>query len=293
MKKPAIAMTLLLLATGAAAADTVILVSGDTVEGKITKITRDDVTIDGRKLTLPEIKYVEFDGEPTALTTARKNIHGRKPNYAQAYAMLRRLKTSRPLIKAEIHFYRALFPARHGRAKWMIGFLRRHSDSIHYYEANEVMAEMAIAMAASNLSRDEALSVALHCAAELADSPWPTIRQKGRLLRGKAQLARAEKDKASDGPRERLLAKTDEAYYFASVGKPEEGVGLAQQVITAAPVRDSQILARAYNALGACHRAAGRPKDAHLAYLHTDLLYFHDASLRTEARKNLDELSAV
>ena len=47
-------------------------------------------------------------------------------------------------------------------------------------------------------------------------------------------------------------------------------------MIQAAPAEDVPAQAAAYNTLGDCLRAANRPKDALLAYLHTDLLYSKD-----------------
>ena len=51
---------------------------------------------------------------------------------------------------------------------------------------------------------------------------------------------------------------------------------LLHEVIQATPPEDAAGQAPAYNTLGDCLRAANRPKDALLAYLHTDLLYSKD-----------------
>ena len=42
------------------------------------------------------------------------------------------------------------------------------------------------------------------------------------------------------------------------------------------PAEDAAAQAPAYNTLGDCLRAANRPKDALIAYLHTDMLYSKD-----------------
>ena len=47
-------------------------------------------------------------------------------------------------------------------------------------------------------------------------------------------------------------------------------------MIQGAPAEDAATQAAAHNTLGDCLRAAGRPKDALYAYLHTDLLFFKD-----------------
>ena len=46
----------------------------------------------------------------------------------------------------------------------------------------------------------------------------------------------------------------------------------------------------AYNALGDCLRAANRPKDALLAYLHTDLLYSKDRQEHPRALFQIEKL---
>ena len=46
-------------------------------------------------------------------------------------------------------------------------------------------------------------------------------------------------------------------------------------------------MASAYNTLGDCLRAAGRPKDALIAYLHTDVLFAKDKEQHPRAPETL------
>ena len=65
---------------------------------------------------------------------------------------------------------------------------------------------------------------------------------------------------------------------------------LLREVIQANPPEDAAAQAPAYNTLGDCLRAANRPKDALLAYLHTDLLYSKDKEEHPRALHQIVEL---
>ncbi len=61
-------------------------------------------------------------------------------------------------------------------------------------------------------------------------------------------------------------------------------------MIKATPPEDAAGQAPAYNTLGDCLRAANRPKDALLAYLHTDMLYSKD---KEEHPRALHQISVL
>ena len=50
------------------------------------------------------------------------------------------------------------------------------------------------------------------------------------------------------------------------------------------------LFARAYNALGRCYMKQNKPKDAVLALLHTDVLFYADADAHAEALYYLSKL---
>ena len=72
--------------------------------------------------------------------------------------------------------------------------------------------------------------------------------------------------------------------------KFKEAEALVRQVIAAAPAEDVPAQAAAYNALGDCLRAANRPKEALLAYLHTDLIYNKDKQEHPRALYQIEKL---
>ncbi len=61
-------------------------------------------------------------------------------------------------------------------------------------------------------------------------------------------------------------------------------------VIQAVPPEDIAAQSAAYNTLGDCLRAAGKPKDALVAYLHTDVLYAKDKEQHARALAGIVQL---
>ena len=106
------------------------------------------------------------------------------------------------------------------------------------------------------------------------------LRAKVFDKKGDHDKAIAEYDRLIQGlpegslrQREARLAKAESLVGLKKFAEAEADV---RAVIKAAPPEDYQAQSAAYNTLGDCLRAAGKPKDALLAYLHTDLLYARD-----------------
>jgi len=74
---------------------------------------------------------------------------------------------------------------------------------------------------------------------------------------------------------------------LAAGGKIDEAVALINDVIAKADPENQELYARAYVALGNCYKAAGKPKDALLAFLEVDLLYPTSPEQHAEALANL------
>ncbi|GIW89507.1 MAG: hypothetical protein KatS3mg108_3831 [Isosphaeraceae bacterium] len=70
--------------------------------------------------------------------------------------------------------------------------------------------------------------------------------------------------------REAILAKAES---LVATRRFAEAEAVVQRVIAESDPEDDAIQAEAHNMLGDCLRAAGRPKDALIAYLKTDVLY--------------------
>ena len=108
------------------------------------------------------------------------------------------------------------------------------------------------------------------------------LGKQGKFTDAVAELDRliASYPKGSERQRAALLAKAES---LAGLKQYKDAEKLVKEVILANPAEDAAAQAPAYNTLGDCLRAANQPKDALLAYLHTDLLYSKDKEEHPEA----------
>ena len=170
-------------------------------------------------------------------------------------------------------------------------FLRSYPNSRHLIGRRESLARLQI-HAGDFAGADATI-------AELAKFPKAgdraaVLRTKVLARQGKHTEAIAELDrliasspKGSERRRAAMLAKAEN---LARMKKYKEAEALVREVIQANPPEDAAAQAPAYNTLGDCLRAANRPKDALIAYLHTDLLYSKD---KEEHPRALHAISAM
>ena len=120
------------------------------------------------------------------------------------------------------------------------------------------------------------------------------LRAKVFDKKGDHDKAIAEYDRLIQGSPEGSLrqreARLAKAESLVAIKKFAEAEADVRAVIKAAPAEDYQAQSAAYNTLGDCLRAAGKPKDALLAYLHTDLLYAKDKEQHPRALAHISKL---
>lgn len=302
----------LALGSLAEAADRVRTAKG-TVNGTIRSISPAEVTIElagGESQTIraSDIRSLGFDGEPNKLQSVRAAATGgRYDDALRALDEIDAAAITRAEIKTDLDFYRAWCQGKLALAgagnpreagKQVRDFVRANPQSHHFYPASELLGDLLAAVGAYDKALEEY--------AKIEGSGWPDARlragvARGRVLRtqGRGAEALAAFDavlaEAGDGADEalvaqRLAAQLGKAECLADAGQYDEGVKLVQEIIRQAAPEDTETRARAYNALGVCWKKAGRPKDALLAYLHVDVLYFSAADAHAEALKNLAEL---
>jgi tetratricopeptide (TPR) repeat protein len=97
----------------------------------------------------------------------------------------------------------------------------------------------------------------------------------------------ASSPKGSERQRSAQLAKAES---LAGMKQYKEAEKLVREIIKANPPEDFAAQAPAYNTLGDCLRAANRPTDALIAYLHTDLLYSKDKEEHPRALYQISNL---
>lgn len=170
-------------------------------------------------------------------------------------------------------------------------FSRTYKEGRHIGPALEALARLQIA-------KDNTAGVE-QTLAQLAKLPGGEDRAsyfRIKLLTRKGSLdqALAELDKAiaaaPEGSSRRRDAQLGKAETLVKLKKFGEAESLVRSLIKAASAEDVNAQALAYNTLGDCLRAAGRPKDALYAYLHTDLLFSKDKEEHAKALAQIAQL---
>lgn len=294
--------------TTALAVDTVVT-SSEQVRGRITQMSPQEVTVEtaaGPK-TVPvnQILRITYDAEPAALGTARSNVETSR--FEDALTALDRIAADslrRPEIAQDVEFYRAYCrgkialggtgsPQEAGAA--MVTFLASAPNSYHYWDACRIIAELLIAV--KNYDK------AVEYFAKIGEAPWPEYKIEGfqksgwtYVLAGKFADAEAAFDKAlavplsgDDSPK--LLAAIGKARTMVEKGQADEAIATLQPILERPDLTEnSEVMGRLYGTMGAAYRKAGKIKDAVIAFLHVDLLYFGHAPSHIDALRNLAEL---
>ncbi|MDH3717259.1 MAG: hypothetical protein OES79_03970 [Planctomycetota bacterium] len=310
-----LASTLAVLLAGpslAFAADTVRVRRADGQEnlrGRIKRITPEEITIDVKGaedvVSVGNVVSVRFDDEPKNLADTRLRI--RSGNFLEAIQLIKEIDVSQlsgddQAIKQDIQFYFAYCMAQRAlggaeslkeAAGLMVKFVKSNATSYHYFEANEIVGDLAVEMG-SPANAEKFYNVA-------AKAPWPeaklriaVARARNNQMQNKHEQAISDFEKVlSSGmqselaDRMRLAAKLGKAASMARTQQGEAGIKLVYDVIKSAEKGDTEIHARAYNALGDCHMAMGQTKAAAIAYLHVDAMYYQHPPLHAESLARL------
>ena len=170
-------------------------------------------------------------------------------------------------------------------------FLRTYPNSRQLVAARENLAKLQIH--SGDFTGAEVTISALAKSPKSAERA-SVLRTKVLVRQGKYVEAIAELDhliasspKTSERHRAAMLAKAES---LVGLKQFKEAESLVRDVILANPAEDAEAQAPAYNTLGDCLRAAERPKEALIAYLHTDLLYSKD---KTEHPRALHAISLL
>lgn len=300
-----------LMAREAAAIDTIKLVKGS-ASGTITAISAQEVTLQRggktEKIAVNEIESIKFDGEPPDLNVARSSaLSGDYDNALKSLAKIAPGAGTRAEVKQEIEYFRALATARQALAgegevnaagSQMYTFVTGNPNSFHHLEASEVLGDLLLA--AGKFSEAQAAF------AKLEQAPWPDMKIRGAMAKGRAlqgqgkaaealaafdnALALAEKATGNQAPAQVVTATLGRAAALADAGKADEAIASVEKIIAAADPADAQLHAKAYVTLGNCLNKADRKQDALLAFLHVDVLYFGFPQEHAEALANLSLL---
>lgn len=305
---------MLALAFGAPArADTVVLIrnstvkqaTGDRVRGTVQSESPSEVVVKlgASTVNVPvdQIVSIQYDGQPASMALAESNeSSGQLVKAADLYKKAAAEAEGKPLIaqaarskQAEITADLALAdPSRAGDAVAQLdGFIRAFPTSRHTGRALESLARLQlqkgdfsqVEKTIASLSKlpaggDRAAVLRARVSAKKGDHA-AAIRELDRLIKGAAD--------GSPRSREARLAKAES---LAGLKKYTEAEADVRAVIKATPPEDVPAQSAAYNTLGDCLRAAGRPKDALLAFLRTDIVYSKDKEQHPRALAQIAQL---
>jgi tetratricopeptide (TPR) repeat protein len=298
---------------GPVRADEVVLVNGSPfkgavggrVRGQVQTETAAEVTV---KLGASEIKVptdqiasVHYDGQPATMTLAEsRESGGQLAEAADLYKKAAGEASAKPLIANAAKFKQAdvtadlalADPGRVAEAVSLLeGFIRSNPSSRQTGAALESLARLQL-QSGDFAKVDKTI-------ADLTKLPKGGDRaavlsarlsaRRGDHAKALEELDRLIKSAPEGSPlqRESRLARAES---LAGLKKFKEAEAEARAVIKALPAEDVAAQSAAYNTLGDCLRIAGRPKDALLAYLHTDLLYAKDKEQHPRALAQISRL---
>jgi tetratricopeptide (TPR) repeat protein len=283
---------------------------GTPTRGTITSVSPTEIVIQSSGATqnfaVNDVRLVTFADDPPELNRARQSLLAGQ--LEQALEDLKKVNVAnigREIIKQDVQFYLALAQAKIALARGgdknkaaadMMAFYRANPGSFHYFEAAEVLGDLAM-----GLDKPDSAKPFYD---ELAKAPWADYKMKAAVLG--ADALRAKGDYAAALPeyekvigasidtpeasRQKLFSSLGKAECLANTGNPDEAIKICESIIKDNPSTDMELFGRAYNALGVAYLQANKPQDAALAFLHVDTLFFGDPNQHAQALYYLSDL---
>lgn len=248
-----------------------------------------------------QIANIEYQGQPAAMQLGETRARaGQLAEAAAEFAKAATEAAGKPMIVEAARFREAKALAElaltdPNRVKEAVArlstFLKTASKGRHAVAALETLAKLQV-----HAKDHQAAEAAV---AELAK--FPTAANQAAILKARILVERADFAAAAaeldrliaalpEGSPQRLEARLTKVEALIGEKKLADAETLVRQVIADAPAEDDAAQAPAYNALGDCLAAADRPKEALLAYLHTDLLYAKDKEQHPRALRQIARL---
>lgn len=281
------------------------MVIGGRVRGTIQSESPSEVVVklgtNSMNIPTGEIASVHYDNQPPSFALAEsREAANQLAEAADLYKKAATEASGKPFIEQAARFRQAQVmaelalgePARAAEAVTMLdAALKANPNGRHVVAAYDSLARL-------QLQKGDYATVER----TIADmTRLPQGGDRGAVLRARVFDKKGDHDKAiaeydriiqgspegSTRRREARLAKVESLVGLKKFAEAEADV---RTLIKAAPAEDYQAQSSAYNALGDCLRAAGKTKDALLAYLHTDLLYSRDKEQHPRALANLAKL---
>ena len=248
-----------------------------------------------------EVASITYDNDPASLESAKaKEATNNLAEAAELYKKAVSDASTRPFIAedaafGQVHVMTELAlgdPARLAEATSLLeAFSRNYKTGRHIGPALEALAKLQIAK--ENYSGvEQTLSQLVKLPG--GEDRASLYRIKILTRKGSLDQAISELDKviasSPDGSSKKRDAQLGKADSLVKLKKYAEAETLLKGVIKGSAVEDAATQAAAHNTLGECLRAAGRPKEALYAFLHTDMLFSKEKEEHAKALAQIAQL---
>lgn len=297
--------------TTAQSIDQIQTVSGARLEGKVVSATPLQVTIEVRgsqqPVTVNEIKYVMFAEDPPEMRAGRARILAGK--YAAGLADLKRIipaELKREFVQRDLQFYLAYASGRttlssggdkKAAVDAMLAFVRAAPTSHHFFQAAQLLGDLSVA-------QGDFAGAVKYYGAIASKAPWPEYKMDAQMAQARALIAQgdfveaqeryesvlAAESGTKEAKRQKLFAEVGMARCLTETGSADEGIGMIEEMIAKNDAADTELFGRFYNALGDCFMKVGKKKDALMAYLHVDVLFYANPETHAESLYHLSQL---
>ena len=298
------------------AIDVVVRSDGERAGGKISAMTKTEVTVSkqvGGDTTIPvnEIDFIEWDGAPATMALGRSALVAGQLDSAQkqleqaladsAGSDNEGMRGDLDYLLARVFAERATTDASQAAAatEKLKAFIAGNRDHYRVYDAQLALGDVGLA------GGDYAAAVAAYTSAGTA--PWKDVQMAAQIGQGRVLLAQDNVDGAkrefdavasmpADTPAQksrRLEGLLGQAGCLQKKEQYGEAIKILDQVIDESTAADSRLQAEAYVRQGDCYVGQGaNPKDAIMAYLHVDVIptLSKEADLHAEALFHLARL---
>lgn len=310
---PAGSLAVAICLAASAVADEVVLIPGSTVKGATGNRVRGTVQsespgqvvvkLGANEIAVPvdQIVSIRYDGQPASMALAESNESGGQ--FAKAIELYKKAAGEaggKPFIEQTAKYKEAEVSAdlaladpekSAGAVALLDGFVKAYPGSRHVAPALDTLARLQL--------QKKDFASADRTIASL--SKIPSGADRASVLRAKVMARKGDHDAAvseleklikaapagSVRQREARLARAES---LVGQKKYKEAEADARAVIKEIPPEDASGQSAAYNTLGDCLRAAGRPKDALIAFLHTDILFSKDREQHPRALASISKI---
>jgi tetratricopeptide (TPR) repeat protein len=296
-----------------AAQDTVVLSKNgrrSNIIGKVTIISNSEVVVShnetDRQIPANEVLRISFADDPTELRSARNAIIGGQLEQGlDSLVTLKSDSVENKFVRQDIEFYRAYAGAllalrgtgnADDAVRNLVEFARNQRDSYHYFESLKLLGDLAMSLGS--------FENAIKYYAQFGQAPFADFAMHGTILQAHALRANEnyeaavkmydkviqQKENDAEAARQKAFAQIGKSVCLALRGNTGDSVQTIEGILADRDPADTELFSHAYCALGIVYQSANRPMDAALAFLHVDILFFHQRDAHAEALYHLSNL---